>query len=152
MNINTFNFYAFLSIVLLSIDRLTKHFVMYTMPHYQIHPLLSVDLVFNRGISFGFFHSDNGVVFTGINILIGCVIILLAAHTYSRVVNNKIIIGEVFIFTGAVSNIVDRFIYGGVVDFIALSYRDWHFAVFNIADGFIFFGVMLMLILEYTES
>ena len=66
--------------------------------------------------------------------------------------HKKLIIGEICIFAGAISNVVDRYVYGGVVDFIALSYGDWHFAVFNVADMFIFCGVALMLILEYTHS
>jgi len=92
------------------------------------------------------------MTFTAVNILIGCVIACLAAHTYARIVNGKLIIGEIFIFAGAISNVLDRCIHGAVVDFIALSYHDWHFAVFNVADIFIFLGVMLMLILEYSES
>ncbi len=152
MNKNHMTLYALLASSLLFIDRLSKHIVMYGASHYQINPFVSVDLVFNRGISFGIFHSNDVITFTAVNILVGCVIALLAAHTYSRVVHGKLIIGEIIIFTGAMSNVIDRYIHGGVIDFIALSYQDWHFAVFNIADVFIFCGVMLMLILEYKES
>lgn len=152
MKIDDIRNYTLLAVSLLFIDRLTKYMVMYNLPHYQIHPFVHIDLVFNRGMSFGLFHSQDALVFMIVNILIGCVIALLAVHTYDRIVHKKHIVGEIFIFTGAISNVVDRCVYGGVVDFIAFSYQDWHFAVFNVADAFIFCGVALMLILEYRES
>jgi signal peptidase II len=137
--------YTLLAASIVCIDRLTKHVVMYRIPQYQLNQFACIDLVFNRGISFGIFHSDNVIIFTAVNAM-------LAAHTYVRLVNKKIIVGEIFIFAGAISNVIDRYMYGGVVDFIALSYYDWHFAVFNVADMFIFCGVTLMLILEYRDS
>lgn len=152
MNIDIFRLYALLGSFLLFVDRLSKHIVMYCVPQRQINQFLSIDLVFNRGVSFGLFHSDDAITFTAINILIGSVIILLAAHTYARIVHNQLVIGEIFIFTGAISNVIDRCVHGGVVDFIALAYQDWHFAVFNLADMFIFSGVSLMLILECQQS
>lgn len=152
MNINTLRLYALLASSLLFLDRLTKHIVMYCVPHWYINQFLSIDLVLNRGVSFGLFHSDDPIIFTAVNILIGSVITLLAAHTYSRIVHNQLVIGEIFIFTGAISNVIDRCVHGGVIDFIAIVYQNWHFAVFNIADMFIFIGVSLMLIIEYQKS
>jgi signal peptidase II len=152
MNIAYSKFYALVAIVVLSIDRLTKYAVMYRLPHYKIHQYASIDLVFNRGISFGMFHSDNTVIFAAVNILIAAVIVMLMVHAYERLLHGKLIIGEMFIFAGAISNLVDRWLYNGVVDFIALSYGNWHFAVFNVADVFICCGVLLMLILECNES
>ncbi|MBP6870033.1 signal peptidase II [Candidatus Babeliales bacterium] len=152
MKTDFFKLYALLATSLLFLDRLTKHIVMYCVPHLEVNSFFSIDLVFNRGMSFGLFHSHDVIIFTAVNILIGSVIALLAAHTYARIVHDQLVVGEIFIFTGAISNIIDRCVHGGVVDFIAFSYHDWSFAVFNVADMFIFFGVMLMLILEYHES
>ncbi len=151
MNIYNIKLYTLLTGTLFFIDRLTKYIVMYAVSHYKFNDALTFDLIFNRGISFGLFHSENMITFTAVNILVGSVIALLAAHTYSRMVNNQWVIGEAFIFTGAISNVIDRYLYGGVIDFIALSYGNWHFAVFNLADIFIFVGVVCMLILEYRE-
>lgn len=144
--------YASIMTTLLMLDRLTKYIVMYSMPHYQVNSFLSIDLVFNRGISFGMFHSRDAIIFTAVNVLISMVIVSLAIHTYYRLLHKKIIIGELCIFTGAISNVIDRYVYSGVVDFISLSYKNWHFAVFNIADCFIFLGVVIMLILESKDS
>jgi len=55
------------------------------------------------------------------------------------------------ILAGGISNIYDRFIHGGVVDYIY-----WHcgfdFAVFNFADVIIDIGVVLILVINYKES
>ncbi|MBV8660527.1 MAG: signal peptidase II [Candidatus Dependentiae bacterium] len=152
IKIDSIKFYSVLAISLLFVDQLIKRMVIYSMPYHRVNSFFSIDLVFNRGMSFGLFHSQDAIVFSIVNIFVGLVILLLAMHTYSRFYSGKLIIGEVLIFTGAISNVIDRYIHSGVVDFIALSYGNWHFAVFNIADVFIFCGVMLMLILEYRES
>lgn len=56
-----------------------------------------------------------------------------------------------FIFAGGVSNIFDRFIHGGVVDYVY-----WHcgfnFAIFNLADVLIDFGVVLILWLNWYKK
>lgn len=51
------------------------------------------------------------------------------------------------ILIGAVSNILDRFHYGGVIDFIALPY----FPIFNLSDVFIFLGVVYLLIFNWRK-
>jgi signal peptidase II len=149
MKTGTVKFYVMFAAGLMLIDRLTKYLVMYCLPQYKISSWCSIDLVFNRGISFGLFHSHDVMIFSAVNILIGSVIVMLMVYTYYRLQSEQSIIGEVCIFTGAISNVIDRYVYGGVVDFIAFSYQDWHFAVFNGADAFIFCGVLLMLFLEY---
>jgi len=55
------------------------------------------------------------------------------------------------LFAGAVSNIFDRFIHGGVVDYVY-----WHcwfdFAIFNLADVLIDIAVIWIVILNYKLS
>lgn len=144
--------YGLLAAVIISLDRWTKYIVIQNVPYYRMSQFACIDLVYNRGISFGMLHSDNMIMFLAINLLIGLVLSMLALHAYHRLCDKKLIVGEICIFAGAISNVVDRYVHGGVVDFIALSYADWHFAVFNVADIFIFCGVTLMFILEYKES
>ena len=49
------------------------------------------------------------------------------------------------ILLGAFSNILDRFYYQAVIDFIALPY----FTVFNLSDLYIFFGVLILIFKEF---
>ena len=48
------------------------------------------------------------------------------------------------IFGGAVGNLIDRARFGAVVDFIDVSYRDYHWPAFNVADSGITIGVVLL--------
>ena len=48
------------------------------------------------------------------------------------------------IFGGAVANLVDRYRFGAVVDFIDLYWRSYHWPAFNVADSAISVGVGLL--------
>jgi signal peptidase II len=50
-----------------------------------------------------------------------------------------------FILGGAVGNVIDRLVYGAVVDFIDLHYAQWHWPAFNLADSAIVFGAALII-------
>lgn len=56
--------------------------------------------------------------------------------------NNYLIFGLVLILLGALSNLLDRFAYGYVIDYFYLKY----FSVFNLADAGISIGAILALI------
>ena len=56
-------------------------------------------------------------------------------------------IAIIFIAAGAISNIIDRFIHGCIIDFIDL--KIW--PVFNLADIFITFGVIFFLFYFYKK-
>ena len=47
---------------------------------------------------------------------------------------------------GAVSNAIDRMLYGAVADFFHLHWGDYSFYVFNLADMAITFGVIFLII------
>ena len=52
---------------------------------------------------------------------------------------------------GACSNIIDRFVYCGVIDFIVITIGGWTCPVFNIADVSIIVGVTFMLWINYRD-
>jgi signal peptidase II len=52
------------------------------------------------------------------------------------------------IIGGAIGNLIDRFSYNAVFDFIDLHYNNFHWYVFNIADITITVGCILTIILE----
>jgi signal peptidase II len=46
---------------------------------------------------------------------------------------------------GAVGNVIDRLVYGAVVDFIDIYYGQWHWPAFNLADSAIVLGAVLII-------
>lgn len=139
--------YVILAHILCIIDRITKHMAMQIDGTLESGvPGLSWSYVKNRGISWGMFYSYSSISFILMTSIICAVIVALAVYTYKRFQENYSILGEVLVLSGAMSNLVDRICYAGVIDFIVLSYHDWFFPVFNVADIAIFVGVCIMLI------
>jgi signal peptidase II len=101
-------------------------------------------ITYNKGVSWSLLAFDGAAGFWIIGTLIMFVIILLLWHMYSQYTQDHAIYGELLVLGGALSNFYDRFLYGGVVDFILLQYGDWAFPVFNCADIAIVCGVLLM--------
>jgi signal peptidase II len=50
------------------------------------------------------------------------------------------------IIGGALGNLIDRLVYGHVIDFIDVYYKTWHWPTFNIADSAITLGAGLLLL------
>ena len=54
--------------------------------------------------------------------------------------------GLSLIVGGALGNLLDRALYGGVIDFIDLYAYNYHWPAFNLADSFIFIGAVIYMI------
>lgn len=48
-----------------------------------------------------------------------------------------------FILGGAIGNLIDRVVYGEVIDFLDFYWRNLHWPAFNVADSFITIGVLV---------
>jgi len=48
------------------------------------------------------------------------------------------------ILGGAVGNLIDRVVYGAVVDFLDFHAAGWHWPAFNVADSAISVGAVLL--------
>ena len=53
---------------------------------------------------------------------------------------------------GALGNLIDRIIYGYVIDFLDVFYGDWHWPAFNVADSAITLGVTMLLIDSFRSK
>jgi signal peptidase II len=56
------------------------------------------------------------------------------------------------VLAGAIGNLVDRLVYGYVIDFLHVYYQQWDFPVFNIADVAISMGAALLLLDAFYEQ
>ena len=56
------------------------------------------------------------------------------------------------ILGGALGNLCDRFLYGGVIDFLDFHWSGNHFPAFNVADSVIFIGAALMILDSFTAE
>lgn len=127
-------------IIVFVLDQAIKWFFVSTQYGYD-GPIISLVLVYNKGVAFSMFaFLQEWLKYIQIALLFGIFLYLLKnkelfrAHTYP--------IG--IIFGAGASNILDRFMHEGVVDYIYWHYK-FNFAVFNFADVMINIGVAILL-------
>ena len=98
-------------------------------------------LVWNTGISYGLF--DRLPVW-GLGVVMAVAILALAIW-WVRADSALTRIGLALCIGGALSNALDRLLYGAVADFFHLHWGTWSFYIFNLADVAITLGVILLL-------
>ncbi len=59
--------------------------------------------------------------------------------------------GFALIVGGAIGNVIDRVLFGHVIDYFLFYTQSWSFAVFNLADAFISVGAALVILDEFLE-
>ena len=145
--------YALVAACVVIADRLTKAYALQNFyTPVVFNRFISAELVFNRGISWGMFTFEDQRFFMGISCLIIGVTLILAIYAFKRFCHDHVIIGETLVLAGALSNVADRFWYGGVIDFIVLSYGSWTFPVFNVADMCIVGGIGIMCLFSSSDD
>ena len=118
---------------------------------YEVNQYLNIVIVWNKGFAFGLFQNNIFSVNILYIFLIGSVILVLII--YANKLNQKyyfLIFG--LIIGGALGNLIDRILYGAVVDFIDLHYMNLHWYVFNIADIYISFGCIMLILGEIRNK
>ena len=118
---------------------------------YGVNQYLNIVIVWNKGFAFGLFQNNILSVNILYIFLIGSIILVLII--YANKLNQKyyfLIFG--LIIGGALGNLIDRILYGAVVDFIDLHYMNLHWYVFNIADICISIGCILLVLAEITKK
>ncbi len=116
-----------------------------------VNEYLDFILVFNTGISYGLFSGGGDFqkwILISLSILI--IIFLLSIIRNESTILSKL--GISFIIGGALGNVLDRFTYGAVVDFISLHAKGFSWYIFNIADMFIVLGVILFILSQLILS
>ena len=111
-----------------------------------ILPVLQFILVWNRGVSFGV--GNTGSIWSTIGFAaVAIVVALLLLIWMARTSKPTLALALGLVFGGAIGNLLDRFRFGAVVDFIYVHIGafDW-FPVFNVADSAITVGAILLAI------
>jgi signal peptidase II len=140
-------------LVTLLLDRCTKYFVLkYVDKPVKINSFFSLVLTFNRGFSWSMFHSPNNIIFCIVSSIIFFITACIACYAYHLYKKEMPIIGELLVTVGSISNCIDRVLYGGVVDFLLFSYKNFAWPVFNCADVFIVAGVLIIFFGHYDEA
>lgn len=147
--------YLFLALFVLIADQVSKWWAQMSLPMAQaikVTDFLNWFLIYNPGAAFSFLSQAGGWqrwFFTIIGIVAAVVIIwLLQKNTQDR----PFCIALALILGGAIGNVLDRLLYGAVVDFIDVHYQGWHWPAFNLADSAISIGATLIVFNEIRRA
>lgn len=143
--------YALLVIVAMAIDQWIKYLVETGLPFQEkidLLPFLGLFRTYNTGIAFSMLSSfgDTGLII--VSLLVSAFVIFLATRTEPGQVLARA--GFALIVGGALGNLIDRSVYGHVIDYILFHTPSWSFAVFNLADAFISIGAVLVILDEFV--
>jgi len=134
-------------------DRMTKVLALtHCSSAVQFNDYIGCELTFNRGVSWSLFSSASEAVFWTITAVVVGITAYIAWRMHERFVAGKNITGEFLVVSGSLSNIYDRCLFGGVIDFIVVSWRTYTWPVFNCADCYIVMGVLIMIYQQWRES
>jgi signal peptidase II len=143
-------FYAGLVAVAVALDQWIKYLVETRLAlHEQVDllPFLALYRTYNTGIAFSMLSSfgDTGLI------VVSLAVIAFVLYLASRSAGDQWLarIGFALIIGGAIGNLIDRAVYGHVIDYILFHTPVWSFAVFNLADAFISLGAATVLLEEF---
>ncbi len=139
------------ALVILVADQVTKALI---LDSYRLGDFTTITSFFNivrahnTGAAFSFLAQAGGWqrwLFTGFGVLAALLIVWqLRAHPGQKLFSFAL----ASILGGAIGNVIDRMVYGYVVDFLDFHAAGWHFPAFNVADAGISLGAVLLIVDE----
>ena len=146
--------FAVISIMIVIVDFITKKWmlsVLFEIPRQiVVTSFFNLTPVWNKGISFGIMSSHPEIIRFIIPVLALLVILYLIRQIHLQRRMQQI--GSAIIAGGAAGNVIDRFLYGKVVDFFDFHIGGYHWPAFNIADIAICAGVAITCLLYTSDA
>ncbi|MBK7049698.1 MAG: lipoprotein signal peptidase [Rhodoferax sp.] len=140
-----------LAFIILIADQFTKVLIVgfyHLGDSTYVASFFNVVRVHNSGAAFSFLAGASGWqrwFFTGIGIVAALVIVwMLRSHAGQKLFAFAL----ACILGGAIGNVIDRVLYGYVVDFLDFHWRGAHFPAFNVADSAITIGAACLILDE----
>ena len=142
--------WLWLTIVVLLLDQLTKYLTVQMLDLYQSYEVLSFfnfTYARNYGAAFSFLGDAGGwqkYLFSGIAFVVSAYLLYSMKTTSAK--QRWMNCAYALVLSGAVGNVLDRLIFGYVVDFLDFDLGFYRWPTFNIADIAIFIGAAMIII------
>jgi len=141
-------FLIIIIVAIIALDQWSKWAIKTSFNLYQSKPviqdLLHFTYVTNDGMAFGLsFPGGKHVLLIMTILLTGFIVGFLWKEKDGHPL---IKYGLALILSGAIGNLIDRLLYGKVVDFLDLMIGNFHWYIFNIADSSVTIGMILFII------
>jgi signal peptidase II len=157
---NTVRSYALVigvSLFTIVADQISKRIVLSAFQPGEIRPvipdLFNLTLTYNRGAAFGLWGDlppgwREAALGVSIALALAVVVFFLRQPPYQNTVGRISLAG---ILGGALGNVIDRFTYGAVVDFLDVYVGTYHWPAFNVADSAITLGVIALILMPQRK-
>jgi signal peptidase II len=145
MALNKHWIFWIIAIFVFIVDRITKLAILNSLSlgeSIAVLPFLSISYIQNTGTAFGLLQNA-GFLFMIFASLVSAYILYIYRR-YSGI----ILVSLALLLAGALGNLIDRLLYGSVIDFI--NFHIW--PVFNIADSAITIAIILLLFHELVQK
>ncbi|MGH6808088.1 MAG: signal peptidase II [Ensifer adhaerens] len=140
-------------VLALAADQLIKYLVEAYLPFNEavpVVPMLALYRTYNYGVAFSMLSGMEGWFIVGMRLVVVAFVLWL----WRRTPKDRFFahFGYALIIAGALGNLVDRLIFGYVIDYILFHTQTWSFAVFNLADSFITVGAGAIILDELLQA
>ena len=141
----------FITALIITADQISKSLIKSTMTLYDVIPVIPgyfyLTYIINEGMAFGINLPVGISFFSGISLIIICFLVWIL---WCERKNNLLMrISLASILGGAIGNLIDRILFGEVIDFFDFMVGDFHWYIFNIADSAVTVGIILMLFYSF---
>ena len=144
-----------LIVLIIALDQLTKFIVLASIRPGEVIEVTSffkLVLGFNPGAAFSFLADHSGWQRWFFIVLAFGVSGWLCALLYRDPFQRLPALAYALIVGGALGNVIDRFLFPGVVDFLYFHYDRWGWPAFNVADSAITVGVVVLLVAAFFPA
>lgn len=132
---------------LIVVDQIVKHWMLalvFDPPRIlQVTGFFNLVPVWNTGVSFGLLGDSSTSRWILVALALAIVVVLLV--WLMRAGTGIVVFALLLVVGGALSNVIDRVLYGAVIDFMDIHAFGFHWPAFNIADMSIVIGTALLL-------
>ena len=151
--------WLWLSSLVVILDQLSKQIAENSLLLHKplaVFPGFNWTLMYNKGAAFSFLSQAGGWQRWFFIILSSVISIALIVWLKQLKKDQQVLsAGIAFILGGAIGNVIDRSLYGHVIDFIQVYYKDFYWPAFNLADSAITLGAGLLILdmfIEYKKA
>ena len=149
--------WLWLTALVVVLDQATKQWADAALEYYRpvavIDSFFNFTLLYNKGAAFSFLSNAGGWqrwFFTALSLIVSIVIFFWLKKLPTD--KKLLAAGLALILGGAIGNLIDRSVYGHVIDFIDVYYQNYHWPAFNLADSAITLGAACLLVDMFKES
>ena len=141
---------------LISLDQLSKAWIYKNFEVFQsveVFYFLNFTFVKNYGFAFSFLNDASLNLNALISVLIFFICIYLAFFIFFKTYQESLLKNQLLSFSlilaGGLGNLLDRLMYGYVIDFIDITFNPY---VFNLADSYVTIGLIMHVIFSLKSK